>query len=157
MSFPSPPREYNTGAPLCEKDRKKERKVFPRILEIALEALSLKTPSSHLNLLSPVFSTLLCFALLPFFCSVFTLSFFFFFELNRGPEEGVDFLMATETETAAATMSLAKELVLKAKDKELSVEDKDALKLEAALGHKQALSRGFGLFSLTSLGIVIAK
>jgi len=66
--------------------------------------------------------------------------------------------MATETATAAATMALdTKELVLKAKDKELSVEDKDALKLEAALGHKQALSRGFGLFSLTSLGIVIAK
>lgn len=66
--------------------------------------------------------------------------------------------MATETATAAATMALdSKELVLKAKDKELSVEDKDALKLEAALGHKQVLSRGFGLFSLTSLGIVIAK
>lgn len=38
-----------------------------------------------------------------------------------------------------------------------SVEDRDALKLEAALGHKQALNRNFGLFSLTSLGIVIAK
>lgn len=37
------------------------------------------------------------------------------------------------------------------------VEDLDALKLEVALGHKQALSRNFGLFSLTSLGIVIAK
>lgn len=37
------------------------------------------------------------------------------------------------------------------------VKDRDALKLEAALGHKQALSRNFGLFSLTSLGIVIAK
>lgn len=36
-------------------------------------------------------------------------------------------------------------------------EDRDALKLEAALGHKQALERNFGLFSLTSLGIVIAK
>lgn len=35
--------------------------------------------------------------------------------------------------------------------------DHDALKLEAALGHKQALERNFGLFSLTSLGIVIAK
>lgn len=37
------------------------------------------------------------------------------------------------------------------------VQDRDALKLEVALGHKQALSRNFGLFSLTSLGIVIAK
>lgn len=35
--------------------------------------------------------------------------------------------------------------------------DHDALKLETALGHKQALERNFGLFSLTSLGIVIAK
>ncbi|RPB05132.1 amino acid transporter [Choiromyces venosus 120613-1] len=50
-----------------------------------------------------------------------------------------------------------KNLVLKAQDKELSAEDKDALKLEAALGHKQALNRGFGLFSLTSLGIIIAN
>jgi len=39
----------------------------------------------------------------------------------------------------------------------LSVEDRDALKLEAALGHKQVLNRTYGLFSLTSLGIVIAK
>ncbi|KAG0126458.1 amino acid/polyamine transporter I [Tuber indicum] len=51
----------------------------------------------------------------------------------------------------------AKELALMSKDMELSVEDKDALKLEAALGHKQVLSRGFGLFSLTSLGIIIAN
>lgn len=43
------------------------------------------------------------------------------------------------------------------KTTELSVEDRDALKLEAALGHKQALNRNYGLFSLTSLGIVIAK
>lgn len=35
--------------------------------------------------------------------------------------------------------------------------DWDALKLETTLGQKQALSRNFGLFSLTSLGIVIAK
>lgn len=33
----------------------------------------------------------------------------------------------------------------------------DAIRLEAALGHKQELVRGFGLFSLTSLGIIIAK
>ena len=33
----------------------------------------------------------------------------------------------------------------------------DAVRLEAALGHKQELVRGFGLFSLTSLGIIIAK
>jgi choline transport protein len=33
----------------------------------------------------------------------------------------------------------------------------DAIRLEAALGHKQELKRGFGLFSLTSLGIIIAK
>jgi len=67
--------------------------------------------------------------------------------------------MATETATAGATMALdmKEESVLKGNDKELSVEDRDALKLEAALGHKQALSRGFGLFSLTSLGIIIAK
>lgn len=38
-----------------------------------------------------------------------------------------------------------------------TIEDRDALKLEAALGHKQSLERNFGLFSLTSLGIVIAK
>lgn len=35
--------------------------------------------------------------------------------------------------------------------------DKDALKLETALGHKQQLRRNFGLFSLTSLGFIIAK
>lgn len=33
----------------------------------------------------------------------------------------------------------------------------DQIHLEAALGHKQELNRHFGLFSLTSLGIVIAK
>lgn len=33
----------------------------------------------------------------------------------------------------------------------------DAIRLEAALGHKQELVRGFGLFSLTGLGIIIAK
>lgn len=33
----------------------------------------------------------------------------------------------------------------------------DAVRLEAALGHKQELVRNFGLWSLTSLGIVIAK
>ncbi|KAK2761312.1 hypothetical protein FQN54_001834 [Arachnomyces sp. PD_36] len=33
----------------------------------------------------------------------------------------------------------------------------DAIRLEAALGHKQELVRGFGLFSLTSLGIIIAN
>lgn len=33
----------------------------------------------------------------------------------------------------------------------------DQVRLEAALGHKQELVRGFGLFSLTSLGIIIAK
>lgn len=33
----------------------------------------------------------------------------------------------------------------------------DAVRLEAALGHKQELTRGFGLFSLTALGIIIAK
>jgi hypothetical protein len=33
----------------------------------------------------------------------------------------------------------------------------DAVRLEAALGHRQELQRGFGLFSLTSLGIIIAK
>jgi hypothetical protein len=33
----------------------------------------------------------------------------------------------------------------------------DEVRLEAALGHKQELHRGFGLFSLTSLGIIIAK
>lgn len=33
----------------------------------------------------------------------------------------------------------------------------DEARLEAALGHKQELVRGFGLFSLTSLGIIIAK
>lgn len=36
-------------------------------------------------------------------------------------------------------------------------ENLDAIRLEAALGHKQELVRGFGLFSLTSLGIIIAK
>ncbi|KAL7275363.1 hypothetical protein RUND412_001699 [Rhizina undulata] len=35
--------------------------------------------------------------------------------------------------------------------------DRDAAKLETALGHKQELDRNFGLFSLTSLGIVIAN
>ncbi|KAI5777623.1 amino acid/polyamine transporter I [Geopyxis carbonaria] len=35
--------------------------------------------------------------------------------------------------------------------------DKDALKLETALGHKQQLRRNFGLFSLTSLGFIIAN
>lgn len=43
------------------------------------------------------------------------------------------------------------------KAQEPSVEDLDALKLEAALGQKQVLNRNYGLFSLTSLGIVIAK
>lgn len=33
----------------------------------------------------------------------------------------------------------------------------DEVRLESALGHKQELSRHFGLWSLTSLGIVIAK
>ncbi|KAL4968029.1 putative choline transport protein [Aspergillus stella-maris] len=33
----------------------------------------------------------------------------------------------------------------------------DQVRLEAALGHKQELVRGFGLFSLTSLGIIIAN
>ncbi|KAE8319590.1 amino acid/polyamine transporter I [Aspergillus transmontanensis] len=33
----------------------------------------------------------------------------------------------------------------------------DEARLEAALGHKQELVRGFGLFSLTSLGIIIAN
>ncbi|KAJ5774098.1 Amino acid/polyamine transporter I [Penicillium paradoxum] len=33
----------------------------------------------------------------------------------------------------------------------------DAVRLESALGHKQELSRNFGLWSLTSLGIVIAN
>lgn len=33
----------------------------------------------------------------------------------------------------------------------------DEVRLEAALGHKQELKRNFGLWSLTSLGIVIAK
>ncbi|KKK21021.1 hypothetical protein P175DRAFT_0493565 [Aspergillus ochraceoroseus IBT 24754] len=33
----------------------------------------------------------------------------------------------------------------------------DEVRLEAALGHKQELVRGFGLFSLTSLGIIIAN
>lgn len=33
----------------------------------------------------------------------------------------------------------------------------DAVRLEAALGHKQELVRNFGLWSVTSLGIVIAK
>lgn len=33
----------------------------------------------------------------------------------------------------------------------------DELRLESALGHKQELNRHFGLWSLTSLGIVIAK
>lgn len=33
----------------------------------------------------------------------------------------------------------------------------DAVRLEVALGHKQELVRNFGLWSLTSLGIVIAK
>lgn len=33
----------------------------------------------------------------------------------------------------------------------------DEMRLEAALGHKQELKRNFGLWSLTSLGIVIAK
>lgn len=33
----------------------------------------------------------------------------------------------------------------------------DEVRLESALGHKQELARNFGLWSLTSLGIVIAK
>jgi len=33
----------------------------------------------------------------------------------------------------------------------------DELRLESALGHRQELTRHFGLWSLTSLGIVIAK
>ena len=33
----------------------------------------------------------------------------------------------------------------------------DEVRLEAALGHKQELSRHFGVFSLTSLGVIIAK
>jgi hypothetical protein len=33
----------------------------------------------------------------------------------------------------------------------------DEVRLESTLGHKQELSRNFGLWSLTSLGIVIAK
>lgn len=33
----------------------------------------------------------------------------------------------------------------------------DTVRQEAALGHKQELSRNFGLWSVTSLGIVIAK
>ncbi len=33
----------------------------------------------------------------------------------------------------------------------------DEVRLESALGHKQELNRHFGLWSLTSLGVVIAK
>lgn len=33
----------------------------------------------------------------------------------------------------------------------------DEVRLESTLGHKQELARNFGLWSLTSLGIVIAK
>lgn len=33
----------------------------------------------------------------------------------------------------------------------------DEVRLETALGHKPELARNFGLWSLTSLGIVIAK
>lgn len=33
----------------------------------------------------------------------------------------------------------------------------DEMRLETALGHKQELSRHFSLWSLTSLGIIIAK
>lgn len=33
----------------------------------------------------------------------------------------------------------------------------DTVRQEAALGHKQELVRNFGLWSVTSLGIVIAK
>lgn len=33
----------------------------------------------------------------------------------------------------------------------------DEVRLESALGHRQELNRHFGLWSLTSLGIVIAK
>lgn len=33
----------------------------------------------------------------------------------------------------------------------------DEVRLESALGHKQELPRNFGMWSLTSLGIVIAK
>lgn len=33
----------------------------------------------------------------------------------------------------------------------------DDVRLETALGHKPELARNFGLWSLTSLGIVIAK
>lgn len=33
----------------------------------------------------------------------------------------------------------------------------DVVRLEAALGHKQELKRNFGLWSLTSLGVIIAK
>jgi choline transport protein len=33
----------------------------------------------------------------------------------------------------------------------------DELRLESALGHKQELTRNFSLWSLTSLGIIIAK
>jgi len=33
----------------------------------------------------------------------------------------------------------------------------DTVRQEAALGHKQELARNFGLWSVTSLGIVIAK
>ncbi len=35
--------------------------------------------------------------------------------------------------------------------------DLDAVRMKEALGHNQQLVRGFGLFSLTSLGIIIAK
>lgn len=35
--------------------------------------------------------------------------------------------------------------------------DQDAVKFETVLGHKQELRRNFGLFSLASLGFVIAK
>jgi len=37
------------------------------------------------------------------------------------------------------------------------MDDIDAVRMEKALGHKQELVRGFGLLSLTALGIVIAK
>jgi hypothetical protein len=37
------------------------------------------------------------------------------------------------------------------------MDDIDAVRMEKALGHKQELVRGYGLLSLTALGIVIAK
>lgn len=64
------------------------------------------------------------------------------------------------TEIIRDTMAVTEKNAAQASASENGVRNSteiDTVRQEAALGHKQELSRNFGLWSVTSLGIVIAK